>query len=290
LRSTTRKKVTAALQSSQLFAVTKNAPTRRCQPNLAGFGVGERCGENLMSIHGFVDVGRMTDLSTVKLPDAQKIQMRHPLGMVHDILRRVERRLLALGISASAAGQMAGAPDAIRNLQRAAKDASRQGITTTTLMKLAPVLRTSVEWLLEGKGPEEPIDEPRAAKIVLLSWVKAGRLEVQDGVYPSDDAPSIAVADLPPGDWFALTVDGDSMDRISPPGSIILVNRRQRQLEANGCFIVADEHFGTTYKRFRVNPRRLEPVSTNPAHEPIFLTEGDPKVIGRVRKTIMDIA
>lgn len=34
--------------------------------------------------------------------------------------------------------------------------------------------------------------------------------------------------------------------------------------------------------------QRFEPVSTNPAHEPIFYEE-EPKIIGRVRKTILDM-
>ncbi len=43
-------------------------------------------------------------------------------------------------------------PDAIRNLKRAVKNGDRRGVTTETLAALAPVLKTSAAWLLEGHG------------------------------------------------------------------------------------------------------------------------------------------
>jgi hypothetical protein len=63
----------------------------------------------------------------------------------------VESRLKALGISANKASMLAtGQPDAIRNLRRAVKDGTRRGVTTATLSALAPVLKTTPEWLLTG--------------------------------------------------------------------------------------------------------------------------------------------
>jgi hypothetical protein len=71
------------------------------------------------------------------------------------ILERIEKRLDAVGLSASAASKAAGKPDAIRNLQRAVEKDDRQGVSTATLNALAPVLKTTPVWLFAGAGPEE---------------------------------------------------------------------------------------------------------------------------------------
>lgn len=121
-----------------------------------------------------------------------------------------------------------------------------------------------------------------------LSWISAGALKPHVTVEDLGDWPSEAIADLPQGDWIALEVEGDSMDRISPPGSLILVNRRDRRLVANACYVIANEDGEATYKRYRPNPDRFEPVSVNPAHEPIY-PDNEPLVIGRVRRSIIDM-
>lgn len=142
--------------------------------------------------------------------------------------------------------------------------------------------------IAEITGHEPPIEQTlRATAVPIVSWVTAGTMTSQHGVLEHDDLPRFDFAGLAEGDWIALEVDGDSMDRISPPGSIILVNRRETQLVANACYVFANEDGETTYKRFRPSPRRIEPVSTNPAHEPIYLENGDPRVVGRVRHSIL---
>jgi transcriptional regulator with XRE-family HTH domain len=73
--------------------------------------------------------------------------------MLDDVFERVEIRLKKVGLSAQAASKKAGlSQDAIRNLRRAAKEKGREGVSTKTITALAPVLETSVEWLLTGKG------------------------------------------------------------------------------------------------------------------------------------------
>lgn len=123
-------------------------------------------------------------------------------------------------------------------------------------------------------------------QIPLISWVSAGALELADQFGPEQDLQRIAVSDLPPGDWIALEVNGDSMDRISPPGSIIFVNRRENQLIPNACYVLMSEQGEATYKRYRPSPDRFEPVSINSAHEPIY-PEGPIRIIGRVRRSVL---
>lgn len=210
-------------------------------------------------------------------------------------LDRIEQRLEDLGLNdAEASRRSVGNAEAIRNIRRAVADPSRakKGLTLATLTGLAHGLETTEEWLMHGRGPRRLTDATARmgdlSYVPLLSWVSAGNLITPDGVTDHRDAPHVPVPDLDEsGEWIALRVDGDSMDRISPPDSIIIVNLRDRRLVPNACYVVSDEDGSATYKRFRP-PNEWAPVSTNPLHQPIKLLAGsEPRIIGRVRKSIL---
>ncbi len=97
--------------------------------------------------------------------------------------------------------------------------------------------------LVDGRGSREAIP--------LVSWVSAGAFQPVEAVVDLSEFPVIEIAGLPDGEWFALTVEGDSMNRISPPGSVIAVNRRDRRLVPNACYVIANEDGEVTYKRYR---------------------------------------
>ena len=153
-----------------------------------------------------------------------------------------------------------------------------RNVSLKNLQKLADALGVAPSDLIESK----PVaDEP------ILSWVSAGMMARDD--VQQDVVGEIRMSDLDPrGEWMALRVEGDSMDRISPPGSLILVDLTDKALVPNACYIITDGDSQATYKRFRSNPPRFEPVSTNPSHQPIF-PDGEPAVIGRVRRSLIDM-
>lgn len=133
------------------------------------------------------------------------------------------------------------------------------------------------------------LSEEAATQVVpLVSWVSAGPLARNETVHREQIQEFVSVCDLPPGDWIAFRVEGSSMDRISPPDSIILVNRRETKLIPNACYVIADENGDATYKRFRPDPDRFEPVSTEDKHQTIF-PDNLPTVIGRVRRSILSM-
>jgi hypothetical protein len=72
-----------------------------------------------------------------------------------EILARIEGRLSTVGLSASKASRQAGKPDAIRNMQRVVREGRQGSVTVETISALAPVLRTTTEWLLTGQGKQE---------------------------------------------------------------------------------------------------------------------------------------
>jgi SOS-response transcriptional repressor LexA len=153
-------------------------------------------------------------------------------------------------------------------------------------------LNVRAEWLYAGTPPmREP---PRAARrptieVPVLSWVSAGRIADVGHIEELQDVERIIIAGLPTGQWFATDVVGDSMDRVSPEGSRIIVNAAEKR-PVPGGFYIFSLRGEATYKRYYAKPNRLEPYSTNPANRAIFLEEGpDWTVIGRVHRSVLDL-
>jgi SOS-response transcriptional repressor LexA len=173
--------------------------------------------------------------------------------------------------------------------------AARVGISTSQLsriekgvreariseaLRLARYFKVSIGHLMK----EEP-----GVVVPVISWVSAGRLADPQSPVPLEDAKWMSFNDLPVGDYFGLRVKGDSMDRVSPEGSVIIVNRREREKTIGKAYVFAVRG-ETTYKVWRNEPERLAPFSTNPANEPIFpRKDADYEVIGRVRRTVLDL-
>lgn len=197
------------------------------------------------------------------------------------------------------AREMAGfkGPTAVANKLRIsvntykAHEQGRNGFGTVDAQEYAKLFGVSLRWLAFGVGmPDSQDDTEGVVAAPLISWVSAGALLTPDAPIEDEDAPIMLEQGLDPtGDWIALRVDGDSMNRISPHDSIIFVNRKDRRLVANACYVIGDGEGGATYKRFRP-PATWEPVSTNPAHKPFILNPGsEPDIIGRVRKTVLSM-
>lgn len=163
-----------------------------------------------------------------------------------------------------------------------------ENLTTKKLPAIARALNATVSDLDEEYGGDHGAGV--VVSVPLISWVSAGALLKPDSPVEDEDAPIVLLPDLDPsGDWIALRVDGDSMNKISPPDSVIFVNRKERRLVPNACYIIGDGEGGATYKRYRP-PNTWEPVSTNPAHQPMKLKAGrEPDIIGRVRRTLLSM-
>lgn len=210
--------------------------------------------------------------------------------MLEDVLKRIQHRLEVIGISESRASMLAGLSNsAIRNIRRAVEAGKEQGVSTRTLTALAPVLNTNVSWLADGVGNEvgEAIELERN-DVPLISWISAGEMTDQDCIMDTIEYPIVTTYNLPRGQWIALRVDGTSMNKISPPDSIIFVNTHDRRLVANGCYVIADETGRATYKRYRPSETPPWQPASYDEIEPLKL-EGAIRVIGRVRRSIIDM-
>lgn len=165
----------------------------------------------------------------------------------------------------------------------------------------------SLEWLLTGRGAMErktvqidlssedvaaEFDGQRDAPLgpPLVAWVNAGKFADVNSQLPNRRLKFDLVRDLGAGDFFATRVEGDSMDRVSPPGSIIVVDRNDKALVSGKCYVFAIDG-KTTFKMYMSgDPPYLAPHSTNPSNPPIIIKrKGDIEIVGRVKRTVLDL-
>lgn len=144
-----------------------------------------------------------------------------------DVLSRIESRLEAVGLSAHAASLAAKKPDAIRNLRRAVSNGDRRGVTTETLNALAPVLKTTASWLLEGVG-----GTPMPTSLKVVGRVGAGAEILPE--FEQIPPDGLYEVDLPlplPEASVAFAVEGDSMWPRYNAGDVVVCEEREHDLQ-----------------------------------------------------------
>ena len=196
----------------------------------------------------------------------------------------VERRLRHLGLGAVEAALRV--PGLERNYLRDFLKGKKRSFSQSKLPLVAAALQWTVADLL---GNIQQTNEPRLVTIPILDKVTAGRLSNPLSQIPLDDLQTITISDLGSGEYFALRVEGDSMNRISPEGAIIIVNRRDKTLINNKCYVFSLRG-ETTFKMWQADPPHFAPYSTNPTNKPIFLKKKtDAEIIGRVKISILEL-
>lgn len=158
--------------------------------------------------------------------------------------------------------------------------------TREDVVRMAEFLRVPVSDI-EGIDPRP--EQLRFREVPLISWVSAGRL-ADPGELAALSGERLMIADLPSADYFATDVRGDSMDRVSPEGSRLIVNASDRTPRP-GRYYIFSLRGEATYKRYQSEPMtRLEPYSTNPANQTIFpRNDLEWSVIGRVVRSYIDL-
>lgn len=163
-----------------------------------------------------------------------------------------------------------------------------RGFPAARAPQYAKKFKVSEEWLLFGKGDAEAVILEGAAPtspIPLLGEVPAGPW--QEAITKSRNyipAPQAGLANSA----YALRVTGDSMDRIAPDGSIIIIDPTDFDLFERRLFVVRNGDGEATFKQYRESPARLVPCSSNPQHKVIPVTDKHYEIIGRVVKIVMD--
>lgn len=154
------------------------------------------------------------------------------------------------------------------------------------LVYLAKALGKSATELQDGRSGNvsEPIDP--IIHVPLISWVKATTFtEICDPYEPGDSEGEVLVP-YAKQTLIALKVDGNSMNRVAPDGAIIIIDYSDKSLVSGKYYVIKYDNKGT-FKRYRSNPDRFEPESTE-LHDTIF-PDGDLEVVGRVVKVLNDL-
>lgn len=163
-------------------------------------------------------------------------------------------------------------------------------ISRKAAQKYAEAFGVKAGWILYGENDNE---ERTDIDVPLLSMVAAGNLRDQPGVSERDIIRRIKIGELPPGDWVALQADGDSMNRIAPDGSILLVDRSDDRLLDGKFYIFSLAGGEATFKMFKRAdqhyPNRMVPYSTNLDHMPMSADRDDLYIFGRVKRIIQDV-
>jgi phage repressor protein C with HTH and peptisase S24 domain len=164
-----------------------------------------------------------------------------------------------------------------QNIDRWASQARK--LPVEAARNLAPHLGVAPEELIFDKKPSAAVQ-----RVPLLSWTSGGP-------QARNTAPGkrVVAGDLPKGDWIAFRVEGNSMDRIAPDGSIIFVNRKDTALKDKSFYVFGLADGSAIFKRYRAG--KLADLSS-------FSTEGEQasiafsretSVIGRVRRVVLDL-
>lgn len=132
---------------------------------------------------------------------------------------------------------------------------------------------------IEGSPQLNVVDEP-LVYVPLISWVEAGLLREVADPYEAGSAEEYIAMNYQRESLIALRVHGESMNRLAQDGSIIVVDYEDRDLVSGKLYVFKTEDGEAAFKRYRSDPVRFEPVSTE-EHETIFPT-GDWFVVGRV--------
>jgi len=196
------------------------------------------------------------------------------------IVRRLAERLAELKMTENEASSRAGLE---RTFLSQLRRNPHRWPRVDNLQRICDALGLRMYWVTTGLGPrliEEKDFAADVANVPMVSWhvplvssVAATAFSETGAIDSSAEMRRVLAPGLPRGDYIALEV----------------VDRADKALHPRAFYVFATpDEDEATFKRWMTRPDRLEPYSTNPAYETIFL-EGPPTVIGRVRKVMLDL-
>lgn len=103
--------------------------------------------------------------------------------------------------------------------------------------------------------------------IPLVDWVSAGGFK--DLITSQIEGDTVLFNGNAEGK-FATRVAGNSMNKVAPDGSIIIVDINRRELIDGKLYIFGNDVTGeNTFKMFKNEPKRLEPCSYDDSYKPM---------------------
>lgn len=113
--------------------------------------------------------------------------------------------------------------------------------------------------------------------------------EIIAGVHKPRNDQYVALSDLRPGDWIAMMMTDDAMDRVAPAGALIVANRSDRVLEDGGLYMFSTGRV-VFCRRYRAGKAELlMPFSINPEHIAMAYERQQHALVGRVRRSVLEL-
>lgn len=151
-----------------------------------------------------------------------------------------------------------------------------------TISCLAKIFNVSIDYL-NGDGTAINI-ERKGVSIPVLGYVRAGiPIEAVENIL---DYEEISLDMASKGEYFALSIKGDSMEPKISEGDVVIV-RKQDIVENGELAVVLVNGNDATVKKFYMNENGISLISTNSAYDPFYYTKEQVdtlpvKVIGKV--------
>lgn len=199
---------------------------------------------------------------------------------------RMARKAAGLNQAALAA-RLGVTQPAVANWESGVHDPRR-----VMLAKLSDALGAPLDWLAEGARSQAERDKGAGAAYLRRPVQHTPVISFRDAVRFLEDAdadPHAVAEDYIPVTTasekiFALFVSDEAMNLAFPPATLVVIDYADRR-PADGAFCLAAPMGFPMLRRWREEPRQLEPHALDPSHKPIDI-EGDPKIIGCARVSI----
>lgn len=135
--------------------------------------------------------------------------------------------------------------------------------------------------LIEKRSPGTPT---KGVKIPVLGYVRAGvPIEAVEEILDYEEISSMMASQ---GDFFALSIKGDSMEPKISEGDVVIV-RQQETVDDGDLAVVLVNGLDATVKKFYKTESGIKLISTNPKYDPFFFSPREVdslpvQVIGKV--------
>lgn len=161
------------------------------------------------------------------------------------------------------------------------------------LAKLADILQTPLDWLAAGDRSTVESDKHAAAAYIRRPVQHVPVISLRAAILMARDItadPHSMAEDYIPvttaiADLFAVFIDDEAVNLAFPGGTLVVIEYGGRSMPNDGDFCLASVDGAPLLRRWRSGPARLEPCSTDPAHEPIAV-DRSVSVIGCARVSI----
>lgn len=201
---------------------------------------------------------------------------------------RIRQARKAAGLNQSALAARVGVTQpAVANWESGVHDPRRM-----MLAKLAEALSTPLDWLAEGARSAAERDKGAAAAYLRRPIQHTPVIGFRDAVRFLDDPtadPHALAEDYIPVTTsshriFALFINDEAMNLAFPKETLVVIDYADRR-PTDGAFCLAAPFGFPMLRRWRDDPDRLEPYSSDPSHTPIFVGDAA-RIIGCARVSI----